>query len=178
MDQLPELPRTELPPVEVTNIETGIDTISFDVSEPGVPVLVKTNYFPNWEVDGADGPYRVTPNLMVVIPTEDHVSLHYGRTPVDLAALGLTLLGLIGLVWLARRPAIEVPADRPGRLSAWIDRLLTIDPAPRPPAGNAGSSSADGAAPLDDPPTEADPPSDGGGWHDDIWVHDAPPSET
>ena len=29
----------------------------------------RSSYFPNWEVKGAEGPYRVTPNLMVVIPT-------------------------------------------------------------------------------------------------------------
>jgi len=34
----------------------------------GQPVLVKVSYFPNWKASGAKGPYRVTPNLMVVIP--------------------------------------------------------------------------------------------------------------
>ncbi|MFN8017746.1 MAG: hypothetical protein U0P45_06455 [Acidimicrobiales bacterium] len=42
----------------MTNIEEGDDHISFDVSKPGVPVLVKTSYFPNWQASGADGPYR------------------------------------------------------------------------------------------------------------------------
>ena len=35
-------------PVEVDDIEMGTDTISFSVSKPGVPILVKTSYFPNW----------------------------------------------------------------------------------------------------------------------------------
>ena len=34
-----------------------------------MPVVVKTSYFPNWEVQGAEGPYRLAPNLMVVVPT-------------------------------------------------------------------------------------------------------------
>ena len=52
------------------------DSISFSVDQIGVPVLVKVSYFPNWKVDGAQGPYRVAPNLMVVVPTANHVTLH------------------------------------------------------------------------------------------------------
>jgi hypothetical protein len=127
IDQLPELPQTPLPEIEVSDIETGVDTISFSVSEPGVPVLVRTSAFPNWEVDGAEGPYRVTPNLMVVVPTERDVSLRFGRTPVDYLAMAMSVLGLIGLVWLARRPAIDMEPPRQTRLADWIDAKLTIE---------------------------------------------------
>ena len=94
---------------EVTNIASGTDTISFDVSQVGVPVVVKASYFPNWQVSGADGPYRVSPNQMVVIPTSTHVSLHYGYTSVDLGAYALTLLGLAGLIWFWRARPITMP---------------------------------------------------------------------
>ena len=53
----------------------------------GVPVLVKASYFPNWQVAGRRGPYRVAPNLMVVVPTDTHVELTYGRTGVEYAVL-------------------------------------------------------------------------------------------
>lgn len=132
IDTVPDLPRTELPEVDVTNIVATNDGISFDVSEVGVPVVVRTSYFPNWEVSGADGPYRISPNLMVVVPTAEQVSLTYGRTPVDLLGAGLTLLGLVGLVLLARSGPIVVPPQRPGRLSAWIDEKVTIQPHPTP----------------------------------------------
>jgi hypothetical protein len=99
-----------LDPVTVSNIDAGDDRISFDVDQIGQPVLVRASYFPNWQVSGAEGPYRVTPNLMVVVPTSTHVSLHYGWTPIDLLGWLLTLLGLGGLVLLARRPPIQVPA--------------------------------------------------------------------
>ena len=46
-------------------------------------MLVKMSYFPNWQVAGADGPYRVAPNFMVVVPTDTHVELTYGRTGVE-----------------------------------------------------------------------------------------------
>ena len=50
-------------------------------------MLVKVSYFPNWEVEGAEGPYRIAPNLMVVVPTEQEVHLHYGRSDVGPALL-------------------------------------------------------------------------------------------
>ena len=106
-------PQTAVEPVTVSNITTDDDRISFDVDKVGVPVLVKASYFPNWQASGAEGPWRVAPNLMVVIPTSEHVSLHYGRTPVDLIAAFLTLLGIAGVVWLARSPALSFPAPRP-----------------------------------------------------------------
>lgn len=91
-----------LPAVEVSDVETGDDHVRFRVDRTGVPVLVKVSYFPNWQVDGARGPWRVTPNFMVVVPTEHEVELHYGRTPLDRVGIVLTLLGVVGLVALAR----------------------------------------------------------------------------
>jgi hypothetical protein len=76
------------------------------VSRTGVPVLVKTSYFPNWQVDGARGVYRSTPNFMVVVPTQHDVSLTYGTTGVEWLGRILTLFGLAGLgglVWWGRR---------------------------------------------------------------------------
>ncbi|HVB19175.1 MAG TPA: hypothetical protein VNE22_02715, partial [Acidimicrobiales bacterium] len=52
----------------------------FHVSRVGVPVLVKISYFPRWHATGASGPYRVSPNLMVVVPNEKNVTLTYGST--------------------------------------------------------------------------------------------------
>lgn len=92
----------EVDAVEVSNVVLDRDRISFDVSEPGVPVLVKVSHFPNWRADGADGPWRVSPSFMVVVPTDTHVELHYGTHPVEVAGWGLTLLGLVGLVLLLR----------------------------------------------------------------------------
>ncbi len=107
-------PQKPLPPVQVSDIREGTESISFNVDQTGVPVLVKTSYFPNWQVSGASGVYRVTPNLMVVVPTANHVTLTYGYTPVDWIGFLLSLLGLLGLVVLWRRRPLEYP--RPGHL--------------------------------------------------------------
>jgi hypothetical protein len=105
-----------LPAAEVSNVRIGRDGISFDVSEVGVPVLVRMSYFPNWETSGADGPYRVTPNHMVVIPTDTHVELSYGWTGVDLGSYALSGLGVAGAVVLARRPGRRDDDD-----DLWLD---------------------------------------------------------
>jgi hypothetical protein len=114
-------PARPVDPATVTNITTGTDTIDFDVDRIGTPVLVKASYFPNWAVDGAQGPYRVTPNLMVVVPTANHVRLHYENTNVEYAAYLMTLLGIVLVIVLARRPDPLMPEPLPasGDLLSW-----------------------------------------------------------
>ena len=94
---------------QVSDVSTTNTTVSFHVSKVGTPVLVKVSYFPNWHASGADGPWRVTPNLMVVVPTSHDVTLSYGRSGADYLGDFLTLLGVLGLAalilvpWLRRR---------------------------------------------------------------------------
>jgi hypothetical protein len=98
------------PPTTVSGIVEKNASISFDVSRLGVPVVVTVSYFPNWQVSGAEGVYRVSPNLMVVVPTSHHVRLWYGTTPVDYEGWALSLLALVGLVVLVRRPQARMAA--------------------------------------------------------------------
>jgi hypothetical protein len=105
--------RRAAPAARVSDVDTGTDRISFRVDRPGTPVLVKTSYFPNWEASGADGPWRVAPNLMVVVPTEERVELTYGTTAIDLGAWLVTLAGVVGVIALALLPPVRMPAPRP-----------------------------------------------------------------
>ena len=116
-------------PTVVTNIEQTRNSISFDVDSIGTPVLVKVSYFPNWRASGAQGPWRVGPNLMVVIPNSKHVELHYGLTPVEYLSYGITFLGLIGLVVLWRRKPLEYPPPNPiAKVFVWeTGRDLSAD---------------------------------------------------
>jgi len=84
-----------LPKVTVSNVVLGNESVDFDVDQVGVPVLVKVSYFPNWEVSGGKGPYRIAPNLMVVIPTSKHVSMNFGRSTIDYIAYLLSFIGVI-----------------------------------------------------------------------------------
>jgi hypothetical protein len=136
-------PKKALPAVTVSNIESGDDTVSFDVSEPGVPVLVKTSYFPNWGVTGAKGPWRASPNLMVVVPTGTHVELHYGRTGVDWAGLLLSAVGLVGLAGLAAWKLDPLPPRSP-----WRKRVEQAGAPPAGPPGGPEPHSEEEPAPL------------------------------
>ena len=103
---VPNEPITQvnLAPVVVSNVVQGRSSVSFTVDNVGVPVLVRTSYFPNWNVSGAKGPYRVAPNMMVVVPTSTDVRLSFGWSFFDLFAYVLTIGGIAVLVrWRRRR---------------------------------------------------------------------------
>jgi hypothetical protein len=84
----------EADPSAVTNVQIEDYRISFDTTAIGVPHLVKVSYFPNWRADGAEGPYRAAPSLMIVVPTEGSVVLDFGRTWAETIGLGLTVVGI------------------------------------------------------------------------------------
>ena len=92
-----------LEPVVVSNVNNGEESVRFSVDKVGVPVLVRVSYFPNWKVDGAKGPYRVAPNMMVVIPTSTDVNMHYGWTMLDYVAYLLSFAGIAWIVVTRRR---------------------------------------------------------------------------
>jgi hypothetical protein len=89
-----------LPAVTVSRVKVGQDSISFHVNRTGVPVTVGVSYFPNWQATGADGPWRSEPNLMVVDPTSNNVTLTYGSTTGDHLGLILSILGLLVVLGL------------------------------------------------------------------------------
>jgi hypothetical protein len=92
-----------LEPVVISNVNIGDESVRFSVDKIGVPVLVRVSYFPNWKVDGATGPYRVAPNMMVVIPTSTTVNMHYGWNMIDYVAYLLSFAGIAWIVVTRRR---------------------------------------------------------------------------
>lgn len=93
----------QLAAVKVSNVQLGDQDLRFTVDKIGVPILVKISYFPNWHVSGAKGPYRIAPNLMVVVPTSTDVHLTYERSGLDYLAYLLTLIGIGMLVFMRIR---------------------------------------------------------------------------
>ena len=110
-------PRTSVSDVQPTVKHVGTtkvsavtqtdSSVSFHVSRVGTPVLVKVSYFPNWQATGPNGPWRVTPNLMVVVPTSHDVTLTYGDSAANHLGQLATLLGLVALVMLFVVPTIR-----------------------------------------------------------------------
>jgi hypothetical protein len=93
--------KVPVPPTTVSAVRVGADSISFHVSRVGTPVLVKVSYFPNWQASGAEGPWRATPNLMVVVPTSHQVTLTYGTSPANVLGDGCTVAAAVVLGALA-----------------------------------------------------------------------------
>ena len=106
------------------------EAIHITTSRPGHPLLVKVSYHPRWRAEGADGPYLVSPGLMLVVPRQPDVRLAYAaRTWAD--RLGRTLfLAAVGAgLVLSRRRSRQAPAPAatgpPARL-LWVLPLALV----------------------------------------------------
>jgi hypothetical protein len=106
---------------EIWNVQFENDRLTFDTTAVGQPHWIKISYFPNWHVDGAEGPFLASPSMMMVIPTQEHVVLYYGRTSANTVGQTLEVLAwavLVGLtVWrlvlrLRRKSEPEPPEDQ------------------------------------------------------------------
>ena len=82
-------------------VQVSDGEMSFWTDAVGEPHWIKTSYFPNWQVDGAEGPFLASPSMMMVIPTRPLVRLHYERTWVEWLGISASLLGVIGTLVLA-----------------------------------------------------------------------------
>jgi uncharacterized membrane protein len=82
----------------VTNERLENESLSFDTTAIGQPHWVKISYFPNWHVEGAEGPYLASPSMMMVIPTQSHVTLYYGRTAANTVGQVLEVLAWLLLL--------------------------------------------------------------------------------
>ena len=80
------------------DVEVDGETIRFTTDAIGEPHWVKTSYFPNWKVEGARGPFEGAPSLMMVVPTDNEVTLSYERTWIEWLGLLLTTTSLVVLL--------------------------------------------------------------------------------
>ena len=109
--------------MRVTRVRETDDAIRFHVSRTGVPVVVRTSYFPNWEAEGARGPWRLTPNLMVVVPTSHDVTVRFARSAAEKVGAAGSLVGLVGLAALV---ISDVRRRRDARTMAETPRITAF----------------------------------------------------
>jgi hypothetical protein len=107
---------TTLPHVAVTSMRQSVSQVSFRVSRVGVPVVVRVSYYPRWHASGALGPWRVSPNLMVVVPTSRVVVLTYEGSTSTTVGVTVTILAVICAIAAAiaarRRRLVTARAPR------------------------------------------------------------------
>jgi len=132
----PAIEPLSISPAVVSDVVIGEESVSFSVDKIGVPVLVRVSYFPNWEVSGADGPYRVAPNMMVVIPTSQDISMIFKPSLIDRLAYLFSGLGILAvlLMWRQDRRAKGQVAREIGVQSQVLTEVtapsMVVDPSP------------------------------------------------
>lgn len=103
--------------VRVSRPEDGV--IEFRTNKVGEPHIVKESWFPTWSVEGAEGPYLVTPSLMLVFPTQEEVRLVEKPRGLDrgaqvVSALTLIALGLMALLGRRKLGMLAAQPDSEG----------------------------------------------------------------
>jgi hypothetical protein len=145
-----------VPPRKLVSAEGAVtaeklenERFSFDTTAVGEPHWIKISYFPNWKVEGAEGPYLASPSFMMVIPTQNHVTLTYGRTIYNTVGQVLQILGWILVVALSTWRFIVWRRRR--RITVAVRQSTYRNPvSPMAPSGPRGELQDDSAAPLDE----------------------------
>jgi hypothetical protein len=159
-DEYLEPPRVPLPAGVEVSERLERESLWIRTSRPGHPLLVKISYHPRWRAAGADGPYLVSPALMMIVPRAREVRLSYERTAADAIGWALTLLGIVAAVTLARRrrrveverrprPAAGDACDMPPPRRRWgglipAALVLALAAGRLPPLSRGGSADASG----------------------------------
>jgi hypothetical protein len=111
---LPRKPLESAGPVADARM-VGNEELRFRTERVGVPHVVKVSWFPNWRAEGAEGPWMLSPGLMVVVPTRQDVRLVYRDTAVEVAGNAmaatavLVLAGAAGVDLYRRRLRLREP---------------------------------------------------------------------
>jgi hypothetical protein len=96
-------PQVPLPGGVDVSARVEDESIAIHTSRVGHPLLVKVSYHPRWKAEGADGPFLVSPALMMVIPTRADVRLVYARGASDVLGAALTAMAAVGMGAVAVR---------------------------------------------------------------------------
>jgi len=115
------------------------ESLTITTNRVGHPLLVKMSFHPRWRAEGADGPYLVSPALMLLVPRQPTVRLVYARNWADHVGLALTVttvaFALAQGAWVRRRrAAARATAPSPG-LTVGSTPVEALDACDLPPAG-------------------------------------------
>lgn len=127
--KLPE----KLPSVSVSDVVVADGDVSFSVDRTGVPVIVHLSHFSGWRVTNGELLGRVGPNMLLVLPTEKNVRVHWERPASTYLAYVIALVGAGAAFALSRTRRYATAWDLP---------------APEPTAEEKPHTAEDGASPL------------------------------
>lgn len=114
MKYIPEVIENCDNPVEVK--EFSNEKVKFHTENLNCPHLIKISYFPNWHPKGAKKIFQVNPNFMLVYPEQKDVELNYSNSTVEYVSMGLTLAGLLLLIFSSKinlkKPFVKIIAKK------------------------------------------------------------------
>ena len=90
--------------LEVKNLKIDSKSISFETNSPNQLHLIKVSYFPNWKIIDGEGPYRISPSFMAVVPNSNSVSLVFKNSGTENILNYLSYISLsIAIIILNRK---------------------------------------------------------------------------
>lgn len=99
-----------LPQVKIKGIKPLVkssmaeDRIDIRTSTIGWPLLVKVSYHPNWKCDGAVGPFLISPSFMLIIPTQNTISMRFSRSSAEWLGIAASVFTLLICLFRKTRP--------------------------------------------------------------------------
>ena len=83
IDKIQNTQSTDQALLNITDFNLKNNQLTFTTNQPGKLHLIKVSYFPNWTLEDGDGPYRITPSFMAVIPNSNDVKLTFETTTLE-----------------------------------------------------------------------------------------------
>ena len=83
IDKIKSKLSTDEAQLNITDFKLQNNQISFRTNQPGKLHLIKVSYFPNWTIKDGDGPYRITPSFMAIVPNSSDVNLTFEKTNLE-----------------------------------------------------------------------------------------------
>jgi len=80
------------------------ERLVFETSAVGQLHIIRMSYHPKWKSVTGEPIFLTEPAFMLIIPEQSRVDLRYATVTADRVGVGLTLLGLVGLVLLVIFP--------------------------------------------------------------------------
>ena len=87
---------------ELSINELNIDNnlITFKTNKPNQLHLIKVSYFPNWKITSGEGPFRISPSFMAVIPYSENVELKFKKSSIEAYSFYTAILSLLLFIGL------------------------------------------------------------------------------
>ena len=108
---LKDIPKIPIPQIYTVEAVLADEEIRIKTSQPGLPVLIKVSYHPNWRVEGAKKIFLASPSFMLVYPETREIRLYFGKSRAQHIGWLITVGALLALplAILSRGPGFSFP---------------------------------------------------------------------